>query len=362
MKDRNWLETDISAVRYNIMLARSHVKDKKVIGIVKANCYGLGKDIAKYCEDILDGFGVATAEEGEELRRTGIRKDILILGGFFMSEENIEKIVDNDLTASLSDVKEGVLIDRIARRKNVKAKVQIAVDSGMSRWGFNVSDDSVCELFGLENLKITGVFSHLAEADEKKDSLTSRQLIAFENYCKTLKRKTGFDGDTHILNSSGIFRYPNTYGNTVRLGIAMYGYSPGEYFNGLSLKPSAKWYARVIRTGRIEEGQGVSYGWAFVADRPMNTATVAVGYADGLPRILSGTAKMYYRGKAYPVIGRICMDQCVLGLYDDNIEAGDTVEIMGEGNTPESLARLCDTINYEIISGIGRRVERYYKI
>lgn len=360
MNGRNWLEIDINAVRRNIMLARSYVKDKKIIGIVKANCYGLGKDIVKYCEDILDGFGVATVEEGAELRKSGIKKDILILGGFCMSEENVEMALDNDLTVSLSDIEEGFYLNKIAERCRVKAKVQIAVDSGMSRWGFSLDDKSVSELFRLDNLQITGAFSHLVEADEKNDSLTANQLIAFENYCKTLIKNYGLKGDMHILNSSGIFRYPQAYGNAVRLGIAMYGYAPSDYFKDIGLKPCAKWYAKVVKTGRIEEGRGVSYGWTFVADRPMNTATVAVGYADGLPRNLSGVLKMYHNGKAYPIIGRICMDQCVLGLYDDDIRVGESFEIMGDGNTPEYIARLCDTINYEILSGIGQRTERRY--
>lgn len=362
MKDRNWLEIDINAVRYNIMLAKCQVKDKKIIGVVKANCYGLGVVIAKYCQDILDGFGVASITEGVRLRKIGIKKDILVLGGSFLYKDSVKQAVDYDLTLSVSDYQSAEFIDKTARGKSKKVNIHIAVDSGMSRWGYKVGDIDILKLFRLKNVIIKGIFSHLVKADELSDDASSGQLKAFEEYCRYIIDNTGFDGQIHILNSAGIFRYPDTFGNTVRLGIAMYGYAPGKYFENSCLKPSAKWYARVVRTDSIQEGQGVSYGHSFVADRPMNIATLAVGYADGLPRSLSGIAKVYYRGKAYPIIGRICMDQCVIALYDDTLHKGDIVEIMGVGNTPDTLAGLCETINYEIISDIGARVERYYKV
>ena len=359
MKDRNWLEIDINAIRQNILLAKSHVKDKKVIGIVKADCYGLGSQIAKYCQDLLDGFGVASISEGEELRKEGITKDILLLGGFFMSEENIKRAIDNNLDLSVSDFEQVKKINKFCEKENKKACIQIAVDSGMGRWGFDINDD-ISKLFDIKNICIKGIFSHLVMADEKDDKLSASQLKKFEQFCTHALIGKDFEGNIHILNSAGIFRYPDTFGNAVRLGIAMYGCPPSEIFEKLPLKNCARWYARIIDVKSIKEGEGISYGWTFIAKRPMNVASIAIGYADGLQRSLSGILKVYYKGKAYPILGRICMDQCVVGFYDDLPKEGDIVEIIGEGNTFQSMANLSETINYEIISRISKRTEKYY--
>lgn len=361
MRERNWLDVDAGCVRSNIRLARSVARDKKIIGVVKADCYGLGKELAKYCEDLLDSFAVASVSEATELRKTGINKDILVLGGQALDEKAVLRALKYDVTLSLSDIDGARLADSAAAGANGRLKVQIGVDSGMSRWGFALDgDEDIKRVFSMEHICVTGIFSHLAKADEQNDDMSARQIECFKEFCGKVANQTGFDGATHILNSAGIFRYPDSFGNSVRLGIAMYGYAPSAYFANCGLHPSAKWYARVVSVRRAREGTRVSYGGTYVCARPVTLATLAVGYADGYPRGLSGRGKVCINKKLYPIVGRICMDQCVVCVGDDDVSVGDVAEIMGDNVTAEQIASECATINYEILSRIGKRAERIY--
>lgn len=360
MKDRNWLEVDVGAVRSNIRLARSCIGDKKLIGIVKADCYGLGVKLALYLEDMLDFFGVATLDEALYLRRVGICKDILVLGGVKVEKANINKAIKNNVTLSLSDCESASNCDALAREIKERLKVHLAVDSGMSRWGFLPEKDDIEKVFSLENLDIEGVYSHLVKADEKNDDKSAAQIRVFSKLCERLKKNTGFDGLTHILNSAGIFRYPDAYGNAARLGIAMYGYAPSEYFEKTGLEECVRWYARIMSVRRVKKGTGVSYGSTYVSEKDTTLATVAAGYADGYPRALSGRAQVVFNEKTYPVVGRVCMDQFVINAGDDDLKTGDIVELAGKNIRVAEIARKCDSINYEILSRISKRTERFY--
>ncbi len=360
MKDRNWLEIDVEAVRSNIRLARSCVRGKKIMGIVKADCYGLGAELALYAEDMLDSLGVATLEEALKLRRLGVKKDILVLGGIKLDKDNVSLAKEYGITLSLSDYDGALYADCLAGCDDKKLKVQLAVDSGMSRWGFAYDDKTLFKSFLLSNLSIEGVFSHLAQADEKNDAQSARQIDLFADTCEKIKRDTGFDGATHILNSAGIFRYSEAYGNTARLGIAMYGYAPGKYFFNVGLKPCAAWYARVVSVRRVKKGTRVSYGGTYVCDADTHLATLAVGYADGYPRALSNGGEVFCNGFNYRIAGRVCMDQCVIDIKDEGVKTGDVVELTGQNIAIENLAKKCDTINYEILSRISKRVERIF--
>lgn len=361
MKDRNWLEIDVEAVRSNIRLARSCVRGKKIMGIVKADCYGLGSELALYAEDMLDSLGVATLEEALRLRRLGIKKDILVLGGIKLDKHNILRAQEYGITLSLSDYDGALYADCLAGCGGKKLRVQLAVDSGMSRWGFAPDDKTLIKTFLLSNLSIEGVFSHLSQADEENDTQSARQIATFADTCEKIKRETGFDGATHILNSAGIFRYSEAYGNTARLGIAMYGYAPSKYFSNVGLKACAAWYARIVSVRRVKKGAKVSYGGTYICDSDTRLATLAVGYADGYPRALSGNGEVFCDGTNYSIAGRVCMDQCVIDVIkDDGIKTGDIVELTGANIPVEKLAEKCDTINYEILSRISKRVERIF--
>lgn len=360
MKDRNWLEVDVGAVRSNISLAKSCIGDKKLIGIVKADCYGLGAELAIYLEDMLDSFGVATLEEALSLRQIGICKDILVLGGVKAEKANINKAIKNNLTLSLSDCESASRCDSLAREIKERLKVHLAVDSGMSRWGFLPEKYDIEKVFSLKNLDIEGVYSHLVKADEKNDDKSAAQMRVFSKLCERLKKNTGFDGLTHILNSAGIFRYPDAYGNAARLGIAMYGYAPSEYFYNVGLEECVRWYARIVSVRRVKKGTGVSYGSTYVSDKDTTLATVAAGYADGYPRVLSGRGRVFFNKKTYPVVGRVCMDQFVTDAGDDDLKTDDIVELAGKNIRVAEIARKCDSINYEILSRISNRTERFY--
>lgn len=359
MKDRNWLEIDVGAVLSNIRLARSTVTDKKLMLVVKADCYGLGAELASFLEDAADSFGVATLDEALKLRRMGISKDVLVLGGIGIDKDSVRKALENDVSLSVSDCDSAALANSLAGREGKKLKVQLAVDSGMSRWGFMPDDKNLYGILSLKNLSVEGVFSHLAKADEENDDKSATQIEIFADLCTRLAAR-GFCGATHILNSAGIFRYPRAFGNTARLGIAAYGYAPSGLFSGVGLKACAKWYARVVSVREVKKGTSVSYGATYSCDKNTVLATLAVGYADGYPRALSGTGKVFAAGKTFPIAGRVCMDQCVIDIGDAPLKPGDAVELAGANVTVEQIARNCDTINYEILSRISKRTERHY--
>lgn len=354
MKDRNWIEIDISKIVHNIKLAKEYAHCK-IMGVVKANCYGLGKDIACYCESYLDSFGVATYQEAIELRDMGIKKPILILGGCIYNQDMIEMCAKESINISLTSISQAREINNLAKSINVILPVYIAVDSGMARWGFSRADQ---DIFLLDNLNVIGYFSHFVMADSQDDFLSHEQKHMFDEFCRECN---ACGKDIHIANSSAILRYPEFCRDTARLGIAMYGYKPSDYFDNIDLKPCVKWYARVVSTHRIKAGSGVSYGWDYITKKPTNIATLSIGYADGYSRAMSKGGVVKYKDKYYPLAGRICMDQCMIDTGEDNLEEGEIVEIVGEGlNSVDNIARICGTINYEILTRIGKRVPRYY--
>ncbi len=363
---RTYCLIDTSALLENVKTIKSKLSDGvKLMCVVKANAYGHGGiEVARLCKDEADYFAVATVEEGVELRKNGISLPILILGN--TPPCDFGKLIKYDLQATVFSGESAKLLDTFCKGLNVKAKVHIAVDSGMGRIGFLPNEiNSAGEVFSLRNLTTQGIFTHFACADERDNDYTDLQISRFNAFLDGLKN-TGINLPiVHACNSAGILNSRPNY-SMVRAGIALYGLDPSSNVGASSgLRPALSWHTSVIHIKNLKKGEGVSYGRTFVADKEMVVATLPVGYADGYPRILSGKSYVLIRGKRAPVLGRICMDQMMVDVSDiDGVSLYDDVTLIGrqggEEISAERLGRLAGSVNYEIVCSISQRVKRIY--
>lgn len=374
---RTWAQIDLDMIKHNYLQIRSNIsKESMLMCVIKADAYGHGAvALATEYERLgADWFAVSNLEEAFQLRNVGIKKPILILGytpanmAYELSRLNISQAVfSEDYAKALSSY---------AVKDNVKVKVHLKIDTGMSRIGFVFNSkeknantikelQKVCKL---KNLVTEGIFTHFAVADEDGDSIdaTNRQFAAFKDVCQTLK-ENGIDIKIrHCSNSGGILNYPHANLDMVRAGIILYGLFPSNYVkNKLDLRPAMSLKTVISQVKTVPKDTAVSYGGTFVTKKETKIATVPIGYADGYLRILSGKASMLVNGKKAPVIGRICMDQTMLDVTNiETVKENTVVTIFGEDNGAEmrveELSDLSKTINYEILCLISKRIPRIY--
>ncbi len=370
MNMRTWAEIDLDALKSNIENIRK-ITDKKsmIMAVVKADAYGHGAvNIAKHLlKNGADRLAVADLDEAVELRRAGIDAPILILGASF--DEDCEMLVKYDITPAVFLYDFAKKLSDAAKKLGKTAKVHIKIDTGMSRIGYvsGVDDEAVTEeilrISNLPNIFIEGIFSHFATSDEKDSEYTKKQFSEFMAVCDLLKKK-GLDIPIrHIANSAAIMMYPETHLEMVRAGIILYGFYPSEEVNKdkLALERVMTLKSRITLIKEIKD-RGVSYGKTYIARRNTKVATVPVGYADGYTRLLNNKAKIAVNGEPVDVIGRICMDQCMIDVTNvHNINIGDEVIIFGkEVVTADEIAESLGTINYEIVCMLSRRIPRVY--
>ncbi len=370
MNMRTWAEIDLDALKSNIENIRK-ITDKKsmIMAVVKADAYGHGAvNVAKHLlKNGADRLAVADLDEAVELRRAGIDAPILILGASF--DEDCEMLVKYDITPAVFLYDFAKKLSDAAKKLGKTAKVHIKIDTGMSRIGYvsGVDDEAVTEeilkISNLPNIFIEGIFSHFATSDEKDSAYTKKQFSEFMAVCGLLKKK-GLDIPIrHIANSAAIMMYPETHLEMVRAGIILYGFYPSEEVNKdkLALERVMTLKSRITLIKEIKD-RGVSYGKTYIARRNTKVATVPVGYADGYTRLLNNKAKIAVNGEPVDVIGRICMDQCMIDVTNvHNINIGDEVIIFGkEVVTADEIAESLGTINYEIVCMLSRRIPRVY--
>lgn len=363
---RSYCLIDLSALKENLKTVKSKLKyGEKLMCVVKANAYGHGAvEVAKCCQDTADYLGVATADEGMELRKNGLSLPILILGN--TPPCDYQKLIDYDLQASVFSSQSASLLNRFCKEKNVKAKVHIAIDSGMGRIGFLPDEkDKASQVFCLENLSVEGIFTHFACADEVDGNYTDLQKKRFDDFLDYLKKYGIRIPLVHACNSAGILLGRGDYSMS-RAGIALYGLDPSSSEDGSpNLRAALSWHTSVVHIKKLKKGEGVSYGRTYVAEQDKIIATLPIGYADGYPRILSGKSYVLIRGKKAPIVGRICMDQMMVDVSEiDGVSLYDDVVLIGEQDgerlSAEQIANYADTINYEIVCSISRRVKRIY--
>ncbi|MDR0696766.1 MAG: alanine racemase [Christensenellaceae bacterium] len=366
MEERTFVRVNLTAIRNNIIEASRRIESGSVMAVVKANGYGHGANaISKHIENLVSWFGVAIPEEGRKLRENEIKKPILVLG--ITAPSAIQELIDYDLTATVSSLEEAKEIGRIAKKNCKIVNIHIAVDTGMSRIGFMPSDiDKIIELYKISGIKVAGIFTHYASADETNKNMSRKQYETFSGLIDTLNSR-GFDtGIKHISNSAGIIEFEKNHFDMIRAGIMIYGLYPSKEVNhNFKLDVALEWHARISHVKTISKGQGVSYGSTYVTQKESKIATIPIGYADGYPRALSSRGKVLINGKVAPVLGRICMDQFMVDVSDiPNVESGNVAVIIGTSDnetiTVEELADAAYSFNYEFVCGISDRVPRIY--
>lgn len=373
MKNRtNRLLIDIGAIKNNIKSLKALIGDSEFYAVIKADAYGLGAyEISQEIEDQVDGFCVSSIDEALELRRAGIKKEVLNLG--FTQESELEEAVDNGVSIALYDYKLALLFNELLDSINGKLKVHIKLDTGHGRLGFRdipSSIDEIEKISKLDNLEIAGVFSHFSTADEEDVNYTIFQKNTFDSMIARLEERSINLGKKHLSNDAGFIKHGIKY-DLVRSGISMYGCYPSDVLakeREVELSKVFSWYSKVSFVKEVEAGTSISYGRTFIAEKRMKIATVAVGYADGYRRSFSNKGYVLIKGQEAPVVGRITMDQTMVDVTDINgVTIGDKVTLIGEDEgreiSVEMLADWDNTINYEIMTSISKRVDRiYYKI
>jgi alanine racemase len=363
-------EINLDNFRHNFREVKRLAKGKKTIGVIKADGYGHGAaELARILEEEdADYFAVAVITEALELRHAGFKKPILILG--FTPPTFAGDLVENDITQAVFTYDLADAISKEAVKQNKIAKIHIKLDTGMGRVGYIPSEEAILEIkriSSLKNLKIEGIFSHFATADEVSKEFSHRQYEKFNNTIKQLESEGIKFEVRHISNSAAIIDMPETYYDAVRPGIMLYGYYPSDEVikERLELKPVMTLKANVVHVKVVPENTPVSYGRKFYTKKESKIATLPFGYADGFTRLLFGKVKVIVDGKLVPVVGRICMDQCMIDVSEcGDVKVGDEVIVMGEcgniRNNADDYAQILGTINYEILCMVAKRVPRVY--
>lgn len=365
-----WAEINLDNAAYNMKMIRSNTLSKDIIAVVKADAYGHGAlDLAPvYLENGATRLAVAVLSEAVELRRGGIDCPIMILG--FTPPSLVDTILRYDLEQTVYSYELAQELSKMAHKKNKLIKVHIALDTGMGRIGFLPNEKSIEDVYKiskLPNIVIEGLFSHFSSADEENKDYTVEQLQKFNMFYDRLFEVGVKINIRHIANSAAIIDLPETHFEAIRPGIILYGYYPSNEVckEKVDLKPVMTLKTNIVHIKNVEEGQYISYGRKYKTDSNQVIATLPVGYADGYTRLLFNKGKVIVNGKFAPIIGRICMDQCMIDVTEiDNAKVGDEVILMGSYEnlkfTADDIAELIGTINYEVTCMISKRVPRVY--
>ena len=370
-----WAEIDLDAIRHNFAYIQQAVGGP-VCAVVKADAYGHGDAVtARVLQQAgAAAFAVSCLGEGRHLRRHGITKPILILG--YADPAHAAVLAQEDIATACFSTEYAQALSAAAVQAGVRVKVHLKVDTGMGRIGFAVRsgfEDAIRELealYTLPGLDICGIFQHFAVADSNAPvdlAYTEEQYSLFTRVVDRLQADGFATGTVHCANSAAQLRHPEWRRDMTRAGIIVYGLDPSGDAQFPALQPALSLHCIVTFVKELRPGQCVSYGRTFTAEHPMRVATVCVGYADGYPRTLSGgqgQGVMCIHGRPAPVVGRVCMDQTLVDVTDiPDVKMGDDVIVFGPGagDDADTIAQKTDTINYEIVCGLARRVARVYK-
>ncbi len=364
-------EIDLDAVAYNIKNIRKKVKKETMImGVVKADAYGHGAvEVSKVLlYNGADWLGVAMIDEAVQLRKNNIMVPILILG--YTPEAEIEDVVRYDIIQTVFSYEMAKMVSDAAVKLGKTAKIHIKVDTGMGRIGFipeeNIGDE-VLKISKLPNIEINGIFTHFSTSDEKDKTFTKLQYERFKYAIDEIEKKGIELAVKHCANSAAIMDFDDLGFNMVRAGVILYGMYPSDDVikENLSLKPVMSIKTHISYVKKVGKNVPVSYGRTYYTDKESVIATVPVGYADGYIRKMQNGGRVIVNGHYANIVGRVCMDQFMIDITDiPNVSAGDEVILMGsDGNlsiTAEEIAKVLDTINYEVVCMIGKRVPREY--
>ena len=357
-----WVEINSESLKSNLNTVRNLINESvSILAVVKADAYGHGAcEVSK----ILTGsgvnmLGVATTEEGIELREAGIREKIVILGGIM--EEDIDSVLHYDLTPTVYHLKLLEFLNNSSKKSDKVYNYHLKIDTGMNRLGImpDQIDKYISCIGNLSNLKLEGVFTHLASAENVESDYTQKQIDRFTLTLDNIRSRNLVPDYFHMANSAAIQNFPDSHGNLVRPGIMIYG--AGSQ-NGNKLQPVMKLKSRIIQIKKHPPGRHISYGGTYVTEKNSVIATLPIGYADGYLRTLSNKAFVSIRGKRAPVVGRVCMDFIMVDVTDiEDVKVGDEVTLFGDNIVSiEDVASWADTISYEIMTLVGKRVHKVF--
>ena len=365
--DNTRVKIDLDIIERNFDAVREKA-GVPVMAVIKADAYGHGAiQVGRLLQDKCAFFGVSSIHEALELRQAGLSTPILILGQTPVSA--FPTAIRQGIRPTIYHYEAAQALSRAAVEAGVTAPFHLAVDTGMSRIGFQVTEEDadICAaIAGLPNIQAEGIFSHFATADCADLTRSRTQAALFDQFVDMLRVRGVVIPIRHLDNSAGLMNFPDHY-EMVRSGIVTYGMYPSAEVSPdlLPLEPALQWLSRVTHIKTLEPGREISYGGAYVTTRPTVVATIPVGYADGYRRSLSGKFHVLIRGRKAPILGRICMDQMMVDVTDiPDVQPGDRVTLVGsdgdETITMEQIAAVADSFNYEFVCGISRRVPRIY--
>lgn len=367
---RVYAQIDLDAIRHNVNEVRKKVGEHtKIMLVIKADGYGHGSvPVAQALQNQVDAFCVATIEEGILLRNRGITKTILILG--YTAKEQYPQLISYGLSQTIFSYEMVESLSKLAVAMGKGAMIHIGIETGMNRIGFWDNEETIQvikEIANLPAIHIEGIFTHFACADEQDKESANRQLERFKHFTRKVEQSGIHIPMKHISNSAAIIDLDYAHLDMVRSGIITYGLYPSQevHKESIHLKPAMELKSHVVYVKTVGVGEGISYGSTYVTTKETKVATISIGYADGYPRSLSSVGRVLIRGRYAPILGRVCMDQMMVDVTDiDQVEIGDIVTLVGrDGNysiTAEEIAEHMNTINYEFICGLGRRVPRVY--
>jgi alanine racemase len=365
------VEVNLKRLTENYFAIREKVAPAKIMPILKANAYGHGMvEVARHLEQFQpDAYGVAVLEEGILLRESGITTPVLVLGGILGNQ--VPMFLKYGLTLTASSVEKLDQVDAAAEQMGVAAKVHLKIDTGMERIGVHYySAQALLEAsLKCKHTQIEGIFSHFANADSTDLTHARLQLERFEEVLRFYERRSLPVPQRHIANSAAVLQLPESYFDLVRPGILLYGVYPApEVPRTVQVSPALAWKSYVVYFKVVKPGHPVSYGSTWQSDHMVRMVTIPVGYGDGYFRSMSNKSSVIIRGRKYPVVGRIAMDQVMVNLEWDSAYNGDEVILIGETGegsaqvriTCDDLAEWAGTIPYEILTNINTRVPRVY--
>lgn len=365
-------EIDLDAILYNMeSMHRKISKQTQIMAVIKADGYGHGAvEIAEAINglDYVCGYAVATVEEGLILRNHGIKKPILILGYAF--SDQYEDMIRAEIRPTVFTREMAEELSAAAVRLGLDCRIHFAVDTGMSRIGYQVTEEAaeeMAQLSKLPHIMVEGIFTHFARADEKDKAATYSQIALFQHMISMLEERGLSIPVKHCSNSAGIVEVPEANMDLVRAGITMYGLWPSEEIDKsqIDLKPALSLVTHVAYVKELPAGRAVSYGGTYVTDCTRRIATIPVGYADGYARGLSNRGEVLIHGKRAPICGRVCMDQFMVDVTDiADVKSGDEVILIGESGgeciTMEEVGERSGRFNYEFVCDLGKRIPRVY--
>lgn len=370
---RVYAKIDLDALRYNMESMHQKIDpETKIVAVIKTDAYGHGAlPVAQAIEDLpyLWGYAVATVDEAVSLIESGRTKPILILGISF--REQYRDIVQYHIRPAVCDYSVAKQLSDIAVELNETVYIHIPIDTGMSRIGYQVTEETartIEAIAKLSNLQIEGIFTHFAKADEADKNPTFEQIVLFKKIIRMAEERGIHIPLKHCSNSAGIIEFSEANMNLVRAGITMYGMWPSDEVSRdiISLKPVMALKSHISFIKTLEAGRSISYGGTYVTKEPRKIATIPVGYGDGYARSLSNKGYVLIRGRRAYICGRVCMDQFMVDVTDiENVSEGDKVTLLGRDGeeciTMEDLGDMSGRFNYEFACLINQRVPRVYE-